>query len=44
MNIFKHELKTKLSSVVTWSLSIYALIVVFMSMFQSFAEANRPGD
>jgi len=38
MNIYLHELKAKLRSVVTWSLSIYALIVVFMSLFQSFSE------
>ena len=40
MNIFKHELKTKLRSVVTWSLSIYALIVIFMSLFQSFSKQS----
>src|SRR4030042_4193585 len=37
MNIFRYEFKAKLRSVVTWSLSIYALIVVFMSMFQGFS-------
>ena len=40
MNIFKYELKSKLRSVLTWSLSIYALIVVFMSLFQSFADQS----
>ena len=40
MNIYKYELKTKLKSVLTWSLSIYALILVFMSMFQSFSEQS----
>ena len=40
MNIFKHELKAKLGSVVTWSLSIYALVVIFMSIFQGFAEQS----
>ncbi len=38
MNIFKHEFKAKLRSVVTWSLSIYILVVVFMSIFQGFAK------
>jgi len=41
MNIFKYELKTKLRSVVTWSLSIYALIVIFMSLFQSFVDQTE---
>lgn len=40
MNIYKHELKTKLKSIVIWSLSIYSLIVVYMSLFQSFAEQS----
>ena len=38
MNIYKYELKTKLRSVVTWSLSIYTLILVYMSLFQSFSK------
>jgi ABC-2 type transport system permease protein len=37
MNIFKHEFKTNLKSVVTWSVSITILQVVFMSLFSSFA-------
>lgn len=37
MNIYLHELKTKLRSVLIWSVSISALILVFMSMFQAFA-------
>lgn len=40
MNIFKYELKTKLRSVLTWSLSIYALILLFMSLFQSFSKES----
>jgi len=40
MNIFKYELKSKLKSVLTWSLSIYVLIVIFMSLFQSFADQS----
>jgi len=38
MNIFMHEFKAKLRSVLTWSLSIAILILVFMSLFQSFAS------
>lgn len=37
MNIYLHELKIKLKSVLIWSLSIVALILVFLSMFKSFA-------
>ncbi len=37
MNIFKHEFKTKLPSVLTWSLSIAALIFLFMSLFSNFS-------
>ena len=37
MNIYKHEFKMKIGSVITWSLSIVALIVVFMSMFSAIA-------
>jgi len=38
MNIFKYEFKTKLKSMITWSLSIYAVILIFMSLYQNFAE------
>lgn len=38
MNIYKYELKTKLRSVITWSLSIYTLIVIYMSIFQGFSK------
>jgi ABC-2 type transport system permease protein len=37
MNIFKQEFKAKLGSVINWSLSIYFLIMVFMSLFLSFS-------
>lgn len=37
MNIFKHEFKIKLRSVLIWSVSISSLILVFMSLFQSFS-------
>jgi ABC-2 type transport system permease protein len=38
MNIFKHEFNAKLRSVVNWSLSIYTLILVFMSLFLGFSS------
>lgn len=38
MNIFKHEFKVHLKSVLIWSASISTLIFVFLSMFQSFAS------
>ena len=37
-NIFWHEFKMHLRSVVTWSLSVAALILVFTSIFSSFAK------
>jgi len=37
MNIFKHEFSIKLKSVLTWSVSIAALIFVFLSLYPSFA-------
>ena len=37
MNIFKHEFKVHLKSILIWSGSISALILVFLSMFGSFA-------
>lgn len=37
MNIYKHEFKMNLNSVLTWSVAIAALIFVFVSMFSSFA-------
>ncbi|MHB1385217.1 MAG: ABC transporter permease subunit, partial [Bellilinea sp.] len=40
MNIYMHELKTKMKSVLIWSVSISALILVFMSMFQSFSSTT----
>ena len=38
MNIFRHEFKAHLSSVVTWSLSIALLIYVFSSFFTTIAD------
>jgi ABC-2 type transport system permease protein len=37
MNIYKHEFKMVLKSVVIWSLSITLIILVYMSMFSSIA-------
>lgn len=37
MNIYLHEVKAKLQSVITWSLSLAALIFLFMSIFSSFS-------
>jgi ABC-2 type transport system permease protein len=36
-NIFHHEFKTYLRSVITWSLAISAVIFIFESLFSSFA-------
>lgn len=38
MNIYKHEFRTNLKSVITWSLSIALLLFALMSMFSTFSE------
>jgi ABC-2 type transport system permease protein len=38
MNIYMHEFKMNIRSVITWSLALTALIFVFMSMFSAFAK------
>jgi len=38
MNIFQHEFKMYLRSVITWSVAVAALILVFVSLFSSFAQ------
>ena len=38
MNIFRHELKMHSRSVITWSVAIAALILIYISMFSSFAQ------
>lgn len=38
MNIFMHELKVYRKSTIIWSLSLIAIIIIFMSMYSSFAE------
>lgn len=40
MNIYAHELKLKLRSVLVWSLSMAALILIFMSLFQGFSSST----
>lgn len=40
MNIFMHELKTKLISVGIWAGSITLIILIFMSMFGVFSEQS----
>ena len=37
MNIYKHELKAKFRSVLTWSISLLGLIFLFMSIYTAFA-------
>jgi ABC-2 type transport system permease protein len=38
INIFRHEFKMHLRSVITWSVAVAVLILVFVSLFSSFAE------
>lgn len=38
MNIYKHEFKMSIKSVITWSLSLILMIFVFMSVFTGFAS------
>jgi ABC-2 type transport system permease protein len=38
MNIYMHEFKMNFRSVITWSLSLFLLIFVFMSLFSGFAK------
>lgn len=38
MNIFIHELKTYRKSTIIWSLSLIAIMIIFMSMYSTFAE------
>jgi beta-exotoxin I transport system permease protein len=38
MNIFKQEFKMYLRSVITWSVAVAVLILVFVSLFSSFAQ------
>ncbi len=37
-NIFQHEFKMHLRSVITWSVAVAALIFVYVALFSSFAE------
>ena len=38
MNIFRHEFKMRLRSVITWSVAVAVLILVYVSLFSSFAQ------
>jgi len=38
LNIFLHELKMHSRSVITWSVAVAALILVYLSLFSSFAQ------
>ncbi|MCO5183744.1 MAG: ABC transporter permease [Anaerolineae bacterium] len=38
MNIYKHELKMKIGSVIGWSIAVFAIIFIFMAMFSAIAE------
>lgn len=38
MNIYLHELKNKLRSVITWSAAIILLLFIFMALFQGFSQ------
>lgn len=38
MNVFQHEFKMHLRSVITWSVAVAALIFVYVSLFSSFAK------
>jgi len=38
MNIFQHEFKMYLRSVITWSVAVAVLIFVYVSLFSSFAQ------
>lgn len=37
-NIYRHEFKMRLRSVITWSVAVAALIFVYVSLFSSFAK------
>ncbi len=38
MNIYLHEFKTNTRSVITWSVAIFVLILIYMSVFSSIAS------
>lgn len=38
MNIYKHEFKMKLNSVITWSIALILLILIYMSLYSGFAD------
>jgi len=38
MNIYKHEFKMKINSVITWSIAVTAIILLYMSFFGPLAQ------
>jgi ABC-2 type transport system permease protein len=40
MNIFKREFKLKLVSALIWSVSIFGIIILFMSVYSAFAQST----
>ena len=38
MNIFKQEFKMHLRSVITWSVAVAVMMLVYISLFSSFAQ------
>lgn len=38
-NIYKHEFRTRLRSVITWSLALIAIVFIYFSFFSAFAES-----
>ena len=45
MNIYAHEFRTNLRSAITWSIALFVLIFIIMSLFPSFAsDAERMND
>jgi ABC-2 type transport system permease protein len=38
MNIYKHEFKMKIGSVITWSVALTVIIFLFMSVYSGFAD------
>ena len=40
MNIYLHEFRAKLRSVITWSISLAALVTLFMSIYSSFSAQS----
>lgn len=37
-NIYRHEFRARLKSVITWSIALVAIILIYFSIFQSFSD------